>query len=162
MVYYPNSPAGMFVHYFAKLETRKLAITSFHFIAVCCFVNKHTKHDKLITWSQTDYPSLVKNINCTLCAKQDQDVRRGHKASSHLSYHTVRIHPVCHDTERNANYGRLSPLTWKVSRRYSIATNFNCCHTCMTFSRTCFVRLLAKQRTSIKQPMHQSIDQSIS
>ena len=108
MVYYPNSPAGMFVHYFAKLETWKLVITSFHFIAVCCFVNKHTKHDKIITWSQTDYPSLVKNINCTLCAKQDQDVSRGHKASSHLIYHTVRIHPVCHDTEHNANYRRLS------------------------------------------------------
>jgi len=35
---------------------------SYHFNAVCCFVNKCTKYIKIINLSETDYFSLVKRL----------------------------------------------------------------------------------------------------
>jgi len=41
-------------------ETGNPEIASFHLNTVCCFVNEHTKHIQIITWSQLNYPSFPK------------------------------------------------------------------------------------------------------
>ena len=95
-----------------------------------CFANKYTKHIKIITWSQTDYPSFIKRP--TMCTKHDQ-----HRAQSiqPSDMHTVGVHHVCHDIGRHVSYGSFFSYHWKLADiaseifYYTVSTTVNCCRT---------------------------------
>ena len=59
--------------------------------------NKHTKHVKIITWSQTDYPSLVKRS--TACSHQTRPKQGTLRPFIHIGLdwigkHTATIHLI--------------------------------------------------------------------
>jgi len=111
-------------------ETGNTEFTSFHFNAVCCFANKHTKHVKIITWPQTDYPSLIRRSavctekldgspHCHHLANTIQHfMKSGCKASSHLICTQSVFTIVCYDIKWHVNYGSSFWLTQKICGHY--------------------------------------------
>ena len=97
-------------------KTGNTKIAPFHLNVVCFFANKHTKHTKIISWSQTACPLFIKRS--TVCTKHDQ-----HRAQSiqPSDMHRVGVRHVCHDIGRHVSYERIlanSDSQWTLSVRY--------------------------------------------
>jgi len=81
----------VFPHYLVKQKTQKL---SFYLNAVCCFVKKHRKHIKYITWSPLKHPSLSR-----LCVP-DRTYRKEIGKVRHV-FHTLHDYHVHNGVSRH-------------------------------------------------------------
>jgi len=105
-------------------KTENTEIMSFRLNVVHCFGSRHTKHIKIITWSQIDCLSFVKLS--TVYIKQHQDYRAQSIQPSVM--YTVSIHHICSAMCRGPvgeTKGAMSRScirrTWKVNGRYQCA-----------------------------------------
>jgi len=91
----------MLLHYLGKEETGKFKIASFRLNAVCCFANEHTKRIQVITRSQLNHPSFVKQS--TVCMHQTGP-RKGAQHAI-VCYHKLLVNQVCYDVGRCVKMG---------------------------------------------------------